>query len=136
MICDQCKIFDGAMRFRTGSESRLLCPWCINNELRSTAPDGSPWWTLLGFCVICATPVYWAKSSLKWATERRVGITCSSACSRKAHAKERRDQRTAARQRVICAGCGESFTPQRLGARTCSNQCRARLFRRRKSGKS
>jgi predicted nucleic acid-binding Zn ribbon protein len=57
---------------------------------------------------------------------------CSYRCRKNFEALQRKRRRHAKRQPVVCVACGFLFTPRRVGATTCDNTCRQRLFRRRR----
>jgi hypothetical protein len=55
---------------------------------------------------------------------------CSNACERAYKAQLRRERRAEARKK-ICEVCDEEFTATRLDAKTCSDGCRQKAYRRR-----
>jgi len=56
---------------------------------------------------------------------------CCNACQRTYKAQLRREQRAEARKK-ICEVCGEEFTATRRDAKTCSDRCKQKAYRRRK----
>ncbi len=58
--------------------------------------------------------------------------TCCNACARKIHGRNRRE-RLARRRTRECEVCGETFTPPRSDAKTCSPACRQKAYRRRRA---
>jgi hypothetical protein len=56
---------------------------------------------------------------------------CSDPCRQEYHNQLRKEKRTEAREKV-CEICGEEFTATRRDARTCSDRCKQKAYRRRK----
>lgn len=54
-------------------------------------------------------------------------------CKREHELRQQRKRRAAKRAKIECAQCGEEFTPNRTDAKFCSNACRQRAHRQRRS---
>ena len=52
-------------------------------------------------------------------------------CGNQANNLRQREYRQMRRQDLVCQCCGEKFTPNRAGARYCSNACRQKVYRKR-----
>ena len=52
-------------------------------------------------------------------------------CGNQANNRRQREYRQMRRQDLVCQCCGEKFTPERAGARYCSNACRQKDYRKR-----
>ena len=52
-------------------------------------------------------------------------------CGNQANNRRQREYRQMRRQDLVCQCCGEKFTPNRAGARYCSNACRQKVYRKR-----
>jgi hypothetical protein len=59
---------------------------------------------------------------------------CCTDCLRKATLHQANERRRVRHQDIACVVCGEMFTPRQSTAKTCSNVCRQRLFRRQQRG--
>jgi hypothetical protein len=68
-----------------------------------------------------------------WRLANLIDQTCYDNCYRAARNADNRLRRRVTHREIACAVCGESFTPKRCDAVTCSNKCRQRLFRQRGS---
>lgn len=94
-------------------------------------------------CVICGKPLrgnrrnYCGPGRMLYQTEdgaiysgwKLLGIP--RPCWAEAERRAAVERRSARRVWIRCAGCGEFFVPRRSDARTCSNACRQRAYRKR-----
>jgi len=70
----------------------------------------------------------WFVWTLTGLTARRV--YCSDRrCTYQTQARQRREERTAARGRRVCVQCDDVYIPTREDARFCSNRCRQKHHR-------
>jgi hypothetical protein len=66
-----------------------------------------------------------------WDFSQRLPSTCCAECRRLAANKSSRERRRVTHEPIVCAVCGETFTPRRNDASTCSSKCRQKLHRER-----
>jgi predicted nucleic acid-binding Zn ribbon protein len=64
-----------------------------------------------------------------WDLSQRLPSACSVECRLLAANKRSRERRRVEHETIACVQCGESFTPERDDAKTCSNRCRQKLYR-------
>ncbi len=74
-------------------------------------------------CVGCGRRMVVATAT-KYKGPYRRSIYCSEDCKAETYARRQQKQR-------VCVECGEMFMTTRSHARTCSNACRQKLYRRR-----
>ncbi len=76
-------------------------------------------------CEGCGREIGWARRWW-WGYASNPGVwVCSPECRRERDARRRRIEP----KPKVCEVCGETFTPKRSDARTCSDRCRQRLRR-------
>ena len=71
-----------------------------------------------------------------WDFSQPMPSACCAECRRMAANKRSRERRRIGHEPRLCVVCGEMFTPTRGDAKTCSNRCRQKLYRREQSGTS
>jgi predicted nucleic acid-binding Zn ribbon protein len=153
--CDREVAYADSVSFRTGSTMFVMCAVCAASEAAKTLdfchPDpsiGDCLWPLSGPCAACGRMVYRHYSVASYIAMGRKraadgdpwwknygptagGLTCSSACNRRAILNMAKAKRQSAREERTCPVCGTVFMPPRDDAVTCSNRCRQALFRQR-----
>jgi hypothetical protein len=97
-----------------------LCEGCSRRQRRRFHLNPFP-------CVTCGRNVYLREPPNQYFI--RHAIACSDDC-RAAYYRAKRLARKGPRERV-CATCGETFTPPRRDAKTCSPACRQKAYRQR-----
>lgn len=108
----------GRTRFRRSS----MVAWCNECSERGGYRGGE-----FGPCAACGREV------VNTEPRPRIHFFCSERCQADFYAARQRERRRGRRAPRPCASCGGGFTPARLDARYCSNACRQREYRRRKS---
>jgi hypothetical protein len=76
-------------------------------------PGGRP-------CEVCGRLMSW---------KGRAGYQTVQVCSWECEGERRNARRRVQHEAKVCANCGETFTPKRSDARTCSDRCRTALNR-------
>jgi hypothetical protein len=98
----------------------VLCGSCAPAWLSSESDD-----VVTQLCAYCERPMV---SRLELSALENA--FCCNACQRAYNAQLRREQRAEVLKKV-CAVCGEEFTATRRDAKTCSDGCRQKAYRRR-----
>jgi hypothetical protein len=82
-------------------------------------------------CEGCGRPIRRNSPDHAWYQTERV---CCTDCHRAVVNAQARIRRKVHHDAIICEGCGEAFAPKRSDARTCSDACRQKAFRRARAG--
>jgi len=77
-------------------------------------------------CEICARTMYF-DGYHRFHTRRP--LTCSFQCNYRRKLKRQLERKRVEHEPIKCARCGDTFTPRRADAVTCSNRCRQALYR-------
>ena len=102
-------------------ERTVLCGACAPDWLSQERDD-----VTTQLCAHCERPMV---SRLKLSELQRT--LCSDPC-RRAYHNQLRKQKRAEERKKVCEVCGEEFTASRRDAKTCSDGCNQKAYRRRK----
>jgi len=102
-------------------ERTVLCDACAPEWLSPERDD-----VVTQLCAHCERPMV---SRLELSELRRT--YCSDPC-RQAYRNQLRKEQRAKERKKVCEGCGEEFTATRRDAKTCSDGCKQKAYRRRK----
>jgi len=113
-------------RGRRGHHQTLVCPRCAKTRYVGQLADVRYEWVARA-CAQCGRNVHRRYRYGRGFVS--IPRCCSARCGRRRQAAERRKAKPGTTTR--CAACGETFTPTRADAVTCSNACRQRAYRQR-----
>jgi hypothetical protein len=102
-------------------ERTVLCSACAPEWLSPERDD-----VVTQLCANCERPMV---SRLDLSSLQRT--FCCDPCRQAYHNQLRKDKRAEARK-MVCEICGEKFTATRRDAKTCSDRCKQKAYRRRK----
>ena len=101
-----------------------ICATCKDDHTKAAGWEHNPAGWSSSPCLACGRPVHrFARVTYEF---------CSELCKRTTdHARAKQRRAETPRPTVTCAVCGQSFTPPRRDAVTCSHACRQRAYRAR-----